>query len=147
MRDFLDLVRKAPFVVTDKEEAIYMGLDPTDIRTGVNIPPELKDRDIVIGQAKYRLGIGGLHSQDECTSYYSNDTHSLRDVDVKSYYPSLILTMGMVPEQIGPDFLTIYREAYTERLAGKLRAQQLSSRITELKEKIKELENAQGIVS
>lgn len=125
MRDFLDLVRKAPFVVTDKEEAIYMGLDPTDIRTGVNIPPELKDRDIVIGQAKYRLGIGGLHSQEECTSYYSNDTHSLRDVDVKSYYPSLILTMGMVPEQIGPDFLTIYRDIYTRRLHAKAEADRI----------------------
>lgn len=120
MQQFLDVVRNAAFVITDKEEAIYMGLDPTDIRTGVNIPAELKDRDIIIGQGVYRMGIGGLHSQEQCAAHYSiAGVQTLRDVDVKSYYPSLILTMGMVPQQIGPDFLTIYGDVYKRRLHAK----------------------------
>jgi hypothetical protein len=123
---FLDVVRAAQFVVRDKEEAIALGYyDPEDddapkIRTGVRIPDELAGRDIVIGQTKYRLGIGGLHSQEKCVNRHSiPGVVILKDIDVKSYYPSLILTMGMVPEQLGPAFLTIYRGVYDKRLSAK----------------------------
>jgi len=125
MRNFLDVVRKAPFVVRDKEEAVAMGYyDPDDpdapkIRTGVRIPDALYNRDIIIGQTKYRLGIGGLHSQEKCVNYSTSETHILKDIDVKSYYPSLILTMGMVPDQLGPAFSNIYGTIYKRRLEAK----------------------------
>ena len=66
MQELLQVVRTAPFVVRDKEEAIALGYyDPEDdeqpkIRTGVRIPDALLGRDIIIGKSKYRLGIGGL---------------------------------------------------------------------------------------
>lgn len=119
MSELLNVVRTAPFVVTDKEEALMMYGDATGIRTGVNIPEALKGRDIIIGGGVYRMGIGGLHSQESCVSYYSNDEGDLEDIDVKSYYPSLILTMGMVPEQLGPAFLIIFRAIYERRLLSK----------------------------
>lgn len=131
MQELLEVVRRAPFVVRDKEEAVALGYyDPDDvdapkIRTGVRIPDELKGRDIVIGKGKYRLGIGGLHSQESVASYHSSDTHKLRDIDVKSYYPSLILTMGMAPEQIGPAFQAIFRTIYDKRLGSKAEAARL----------------------
>lgn len=128
MRELLDVVRNAPFVVTDKEEALMMWGDATGIRTGVNIPPELLGRDIIIGQGVYRIGIGGLHSQEQCASYFSSEHATIKDIDVKSYYPSLILTMGMVPEQLGPAFLIIYRAIYERRLLSKSE----SARIAEL---------------
>ena len=65
MRELLDVVKRAPFTVRDKEEAIALGYyDPDDpdqpkIKTGVRIPTELLGRDIIIGQGKYRIGIGG----------------------------------------------------------------------------------------
>lgn len=119
MRELLDLVQRAAFVVTDKEEALMMHGETSGVRTGVNIPAELKGRDIIIGQGVYRLGIGGLHSQESCVSYFSDDDFELEDWDVKSYYPSLILTMGMVPEQLGPAFRIIYKAIYERRLLSK----------------------------
>lgn len=131
MCELLDLVQRAPFVVRDREEAIAMGYyDPEDteapkIRTGVRIPKELDGRDIIIGRSKYRIGIGGLHSQESCVNHHSTDDRLLVDVDVKSYYPSLILSMGMTPEQLGPAFLKIYRTVYDRRLKAKSESSKL----------------------
>lgn len=135
MQELLDVVRNAQFVVRDKEESLalwYATVDPDTmeeppkIRTGVKIPKELSGRDIILRNGKYRLGIGGLHSQESSVSYYSGDGYTIRDIDVKSYYPSLILTMGMVPQQIGEAFLIIYRAIYDRRLLSKSEAERIA---------------------
>lgn len=128
MRELLDVVRNAQFTVTDKEEALELFGEATGIKTGVQIPPELKGRDIIIGNSVYRLGIGGLHSQESSVSYYTiPGVQKLRDIDVKSYYPSLILTMGMVPEQIGEAFRIIYRAIYDRRLLSKAESARIAA--------------------
>lgn len=119
MKELLAVVRRVQFTVSDKEEALMIFGDNTGIKTGVQIPPELKGRDIIIGKGVYRLGIGGLHSQEKSCSYFSNDAFDLIDIDVKSYYPSMILAMNMVPEQLGEAFRIIYRAIYERRLLSK----------------------------
>lgn len=143
MKELLQLVQSVPFVVRDKEEALELFnmhvrsspsyddiLDlpePPKIRTGVRIPKALLGRDICIGQGKYRIGIGGLHSQESCVSYYTHPLgYMLRDIDVKSYYPSLILSLGMVPEQLGEAFQIIYRAIYERRLLAKSEAERIA---------------------
>jgi hypothetical protein len=117
LREVLRLVTTIPFVVNDKEQVADAD-DP--IKTGVQLPPEIKGRDIVIGSSKYRLGIGGLHSQEsQRISRTIPGTVTISDHDVASYYPSLILQLGMFPKQLGPAFLQIYENIYHERLAAK----------------------------
>ncbi len=148
MQSFLATVRNCDFVISDKEEAELMGIDGKNIRTGVLIPEELKGRDIVIGRTTYRVGIGGLHSQESSASHKSVPGRiTLRTADVASYYPSLILNAGMYPPQLGPLFLSIYRGFYDDRIGAKLRMKEIAGKITELKARLKELENAQGAVS
>lgn len=148
MRDFLNVVRNCDFVISDKEEAELMGIDGKNIRTGVLIPEELKGRDIVIGRTTYRVGIGGLHSQESSAGHKSVPGRlTLRTADVASYYPSLILNAGMYPPQLGPLFLNVYRGFYDDRIGAKLRMKEIASKLTELKARLKELENAQGAVS
>lgn len=119
MQQLLDVVRNAWFVVTDKEEAYELGFTEP-VRTGVNIPPELKDRDIRIGGSVYRMGIGGLHSQESDVMHRTiPGVQKIKDVDVTSYYPSLILAMNMYPSQLGPAFIAIYRAIYAQRLEAK----------------------------
>ena len=127
MQDFLELVRNCDFLISNKDEAELMGIDGKGIKTGVMIPDALKGRDIVIGQTTYRVGIGGLHSQ-ESSVYYQTipGVQTLRTADVGSYYPSLILNAGMNPTQLGPLFSEIYGEAYRERLAAKAAAKKLT---------------------
>lgn len=120
MREFQDVVRGCTFVVGDKETEWMNPFDEDDpIKSGVNMPDELAGRDIIINGKSYRVGIGGLHSQESSVNYKSCDQYKLRSVDVRSYYPSLILNMGMNPSQMGYLFCEIYREIYTRRLDAK----------------------------
>lgn len=148
MQDFLAVVRNCDFVISDKEEAELMGIDGKNIRTGVLIPEELKGRDIVIGRTTYRVGIGGLHSQESSASHRTvPGVCTLKTADVASYYPSLILNAGMYPPQLGPVFLNVYRGFYDDRIGAKLRMKEIARKLTELKARLKELENAQRSVS
>lgn len=127
MQAVLQRVQEADFYVSDKEEAITLG--HTDVtRTGVRIPAALAGMDIRIGHANYRLGIGGLHSQESSVYYLSvPGSRALWDVDVTSYYPSLIDTLGMYPQQLGPGFLDIYRGIKSRRIAAKNAGQMTES--------------------
>lgn len=72
-----------------------------------------------IGDTPYKMGIGGLHSQEKQRYFVSKDGYTLKDHDVTSYYPDLILKLGMFPEGIGRIFLEIYQKIKDERVMAK----------------------------
>jgi len=72
-----------------------------------------------IGGTTYKMGIGGLHSQESCRSLYTDDDYVLIDRDVASYYPALIINNRLIPPALGPKFLDIYRGIRDRRLAAK----------------------------
>jgi len=85
----------------------------------VLMPKELSDKKISLGNVDYKMGIGGLHSVDYLDHFKAEDGMRLVDIDVTSYYPSIILNCGYYPEHIGPVFLNVYRALVNERLAAK----------------------------
>lgn len=93
--------------------------DGKKIKTGIIMPPELKGLVIEIGGTKYKLGIGGLHSQEQKLVAHTTEQHSVRMDDVTSYYPSLIINLNITPAQLGPRFQEIYKGIYDERLGAK----------------------------
>lgn len=93
----------------------------------VEMPPQLEGLEILIGASTYKMGIGGLHSQEKCRALKSNETHVLRDNDVASYYPSLMLNSGEYPPALGPQFLAEFREIKEGRLAAKALAKKLKN--------------------
>lgn len=107
------------------EDTVIIDADGNKIKTGIIIPKDIAGTDIVIGKSKYRLGIGGLHSQEKSVWHQSvKGVNTLSDHDVASYYPSLILLMNMFPTAIGPEFIAIYRAIYLLRLEAKVKADQ-----------------------
>lgn len=106
MRGVLDTVCSAEMVIDEK--------------TGhVKMPKEIANLKIEIGQSRYKLGIGGLHSQESEVSHYSDDEYVLMDRDVESYYPRLMLNMNMQPGGLGKEFNGIYGSILEERLRAK----------------------------
>lgn len=85
----------------------------------VQLPKTLKRRVITIGDSKYKMGIGGLHSQEKRVAHEPGDDEFLLDFDVSSYYPSIILKCQLYPEHLGPKFLRVYRKIVEDRLAAK----------------------------
>jgi putative DNA primase/helicase len=81
---------------------------------------------IAFGGNTYRLGIGGLHSEDSPGIFEAGET-LLRDGDVSSYYPQIMLTLGVYPEHLGSGFLGFYRGMVTKRLEAKARGDRVTS--------------------
>lgn len=91
------------------------------------LPEFIKSTPVRIGGTVYSMGIGGLHSTEECVSHVTDGTFVLKDVDVESYYPSLILTLGLTPKQLGRSFLGVYRGIVGARLAAKARVKEIKN--------------------
>lgn len=85
----------------------------------VGLPQELKDLSITMNQSTYRMGIGGLHSTEKSTAHFSDHNYRLIDKDVTSYYPMIILNLGLYPHHLGPNFLLVYRSLVERRVQAK----------------------------
>ena len=82
-------------------------------------PKELKNLKIKINKTEYQLGIGGLHSCENNTMHVSDDDYELAERDVASYYPRIILNLGIFPKHLGRAFLAVYDRIVTRRLKAK----------------------------
>lgn len=85
----------------------------------VDLPDWLNGRQITIGETTYAIGIGGLHSTERNRGVAADGDRFLRDYDVASYYPAIILGSGLYPRACGPEFLDVYRDIRQERIAAK----------------------------
>lgn len=101
----LDVVRNANFIVSEDGN--------------VGMPAELKELKLQIANGVYRMGIGGLHSSEQCAAHYADANTLLIDRDVTSYYPYIILNQGLYPQHLGPNFLRVYRALVERRIAAK----------------------------
>ena len=103
--DVLDLLARSPFTIAENGSPVM-----TD---------ELANTVVRIGGSAYQMGIGGLHSTESKTTHRACAKFSIVDIDVISYYTSLILKLGIYPKQIGLGFISIYRGWRDERVAAK----------------------------
>lgn len=85
----------------------------------VKMPKILANHKIVIGNTTYKLGIGGLHSQEKSISVMSDENNVMRNADFASYYPFIILMLGLYPQHLGKKFLDVYRRIVETRLKAK----------------------------
>lgn len=76
-------------------------------------------RDILIGNTTYTMGVGGLHSNNQPKYLYSNENQKIIDADVASFYPSLMLQEKVFPLHLGIEFLKLYERIVEQRLAAK----------------------------
>ena len=95
----------------------------TEFELGENgaplMPEWMKLFTVGIGTARYKLGIGGLHSQETCQLVRADKDHILSDWDVASFYPNIILQQRMFPPGVGETFLVIYQDIVNRRIAAK----------------------------
>lgn len=84
----------------------------------VELPDEVS-RVIEYAGAQYKMGIGGLHSQEKKQVIEPRADQMLGEYDVASMYPSIILGQSLYPEHIGEKFIDVYRDIYTRRLEAK----------------------------
>jgi hypothetical protein len=93
----------------------------------IGMPDELKDLDIPIGKGIYRMGIGGLHSSEKSIAHRADENYLIIDRDVASYYPRIILNLGLYPRHLGVNFLTVYQSIVERRLSAKKSGDKLTA--------------------
>lgn len=86
---------------------------------GVDMPSTLASLKVEIGDSKYSIGIGGLHSNEKKQCVIPGPNSSLEDVDVESYYPRIILNLGLYPQHLGRPFLKVLERIVVRRLEAK----------------------------
>lgn len=75
--------------------------------------------DIVFNGLPFKMGIGGLHSQEKAFTLYEDEDNVIVDIDVTGYYPNLMLASGREPDNMRGHFLTVFRQIVEERAAAK----------------------------
>jgi hypothetical protein len=123
LKDVFEQYTSLPFLVGDSGYVEFnFKMNESDrIKSGKNkgkLPENKKKMKFLIGNTKYTIGIGGLHSCEKSTRH-TNDNHILRDYDVASYYPRIILNNRLFPKHIGEPFLEIYESIVNRRLKAK----------------------------
>lgn len=77
---------------------------------------------VKINGKTYKMGMGGLHSQEKSVSYVAGPDEIIADNDVESFYPRIILNQRLFPPHLGEAFLMVYEAIVNRRLEAKARA-------------------------
>lgn len=91
-----------------------------------------------IGTRHYKIGVGGLHTVDKPGVFTSDAITAIVDLDVASYYPSIIIEENLYPKQLGQDFVEDMRRLRDERLRaknGEKEAKKKGDKVAEAKHK------------
>lgn len=102
--DAFGLVQRAEFLIPDGN---------------MQMPDELKKAVIKVGDSTYKIGIGGLHSQEKTVTYLADDDHILVDRDVTGYYPAIIVNNNISPPHTGSMFMKSFRAKKDQRVVAK----------------------------
>ena len=106
MHQVMEIIRNATFTLNEEGS--------------VELPAILASCRIRIGNGVYRMGIGGLHSSETCSRHLADDYVFLKDRDVTSYYPRIIINQGMFPPHLTEAFLQVYEGIVDRRIAAKV---------------------------
>lgn len=96
LQQALEIIRSAPFTL--------------DASGAPMMPAALSNLIIKIGACTYKMGMGGLHSQEKTCAHKADDETDLIDRDVVSFYPWLIINSGFFPKHLGEIFIDIFRD-------------------------------------
>lgn len=134
MQQVMQTVLGAEFIVSDRDQCEEIeDSNGEKIKTGVIMPKQIKDLRVLMGNSIYRMGIGGLHSCEQSKFWVSSDTgYRIKIADVTSYYPSLILNLGIYPSSCGPEWTEEYRNFFNERVAAKAEVKALNDQAKEI---------------
>jgi len=79
----------------------------------INIPYKIQ-----IGNTMYKIGVGGMHSQEK-EVHFNGRNQILAEIDVVSYYPNIMINNRYIPNNYSENFIDDYKKFYDERIVAK----------------------------
>jgi len=77
------------------------------------------NKSIIFKGVKYKLGIGGIHSDDRPGIFIETEDTSIVDCDISSMYPNLMINNRLYPSHLSSLFLDLYKKIISQRLEAK----------------------------
>jgi len=74
---------------------------------------------VVFGTCGYDIAKGGLHSVKPPLTITETDEYQLIDLDFGSFYPSIMINLGIFPPHLGKEFLEVLDMVTKQRLKAK----------------------------
>lgn len=90
------------------------------------------ERHFILGGVEHTFAMGGVHSVNTPEIFEPSDDELLEDVDVDSMYPSIIVSQGLYPQHLGPEFTEVYAGILSERLEAKRNGNKLKNETLKL---------------
>jgi len=84
-------------------------------------------RKITFGNKTYKLGIGGLHSEDDPKMFEETNNTYIIDADIGSMYPATLINHSLSPEHLGNKFLKNFIQIRDNRLIEKEKGNKIKS--------------------
>ena len=82
------------------------------------VPKELS-KAFSFNGVKYKIGIGGIHTQEKAQAIIAKSDEMLGEHDLSSMYPVIITEQNLFPKHLGRKFLDVYNNILTDRLQAK----------------------------
>lgn len=91
------------------------------------------ERTFEIGGLKHTFGMGGLHSNNTPEIIIPSNTQVLRDYDVTSLYPSIVIEHKVCPEHLKVDiFVGNFADMKAERVEAKIKGDKITNETLKL---------------
>lgn len=117
LQDALELIRLATFKLDSLGSPMWpVGLGRLEKAKNGNAKWLL---DVTINGNVYKLGMGGLHSQEKSVAHISDADTIIADNDVESFYPRIIINQRLFPSHLGESFLSVYEAIVNRRIQAK----------------------------
>lgn len=78
-----------------------------------------KEYTFVYKGLKTVMALGGLHSANKPCIYTATEDNDICDVDFGSYYPGLMISLGIYPPHLGQEFIDLLKLIRNKRLVAK----------------------------
>lgn len=117
LNKMLDDLREAEFALDGQGSPMWpQGLGELEKSSTSKMIWQLK---VKIGENIYKMGMGGLHSQEKSISHYATPDLIIEDDDFDSFYPWIIIHQRLFPEHLGEPFLIVYEKIVRTRMHAK----------------------------
>lgn len=100
-------------------QELVQKMHDTTLESDENDNFESFEYHVEVGDTIYKIARGGIHSENEYEIYEATDEYLYIENDFSSYYPYLMVVLGIKPKHLKNSFLDKFQEVVEERLEYK----------------------------
>lgn len=100
-------------------EELVQQMHDTTLQNDGNDKFDKFEYHVEIGDTQYKIAKGGIHSENSYELYESNDEYTYFDLDFSSYYPYIMVNLGIYPRHLKKAFIGMFEAMVDERISFK----------------------------